>query len=137
MYTKKIFTQYGQHILNLFSSEQVNQFIRRVIYMGSLLSLSVYAWVRLMFHDFPFEIVEETGLILRTLLAGWIMAAVCIGGFQLILFVADNYAQLSKRCLAFTGTLFNSMRKSVSIRTESNATSKRVTIESPEMIMRF
>lgn len=68
--------------------------------MGSLLSMSVYVWVRLMFFDFPFEFLEEAVFILRILMTGWVMAALCIGGFDTMIFVADNHRELYQRVKA-------------------------------------
>ena len=93
-------TMYKQHsitkpfltVTNFIATPAVKQFLKPVLYLGSLLSLCVYAWVRLLFHELPFDLFEETALILRILFAGWVLAACCIGGFNGLVFILEKPA---------------------------------------------
>ena len=101
MYTQEIFKQSKKNSKEFFSKAIVKCFFRSVLCLGAVLSVSVYVWVRLLFYDLPFEIFEETALVLRISFTGWGMAAVCIGGFNLLLFIGDNYVQVYKRFIKF------------------------------------
>jgi hypothetical protein len=94
---QKIFTSANLYIRIFFSAPPVKQFLSRSLYLGNLLSLSVYVWVKLLFHDFPIELAEEAALILRLMFTGTCLAGLCIGGFQLLMFAADYYAVASKK----------------------------------------
>jgi hypothetical protein len=99
MYTQEILNQSKNNITGFFSAANIKCFFSSVLCPGSFISVSVYVWVRLLFHDLPFEIFEEIALVLRILFTGWGMAALCIGGFNLMLFIADNYIHVYKRLI--------------------------------------
>jgi len=101
MYKQETFNQSKNNSTEFFSTANLKCFFRSALCLGAVLSVSVYGWVRLLFHDLPFDIFEETGLILRILFTGWGMAALCISGFNLMLFIADNYARVYKRFIKF------------------------------------
>ncbi|MEP6748613.1 MAG: hypothetical protein ABJB86_12855 [Bacteroidota bacterium] len=89
------------YIRIFLSAPPVKRFLSRSLYLGNLLSLSVYVWVRLMFHDFPIVLTDEAALILRLMFTGTCLAGFCIGGFNLMMYAADYYTAAStKRKLA-------------------------------------
>lgn len=139
MNTQQPLTQTENNISNLISAAQLKNFYRQSIQLGSLLSVSVYGLVRLLFHDIPFEILEETALILQVLFTGWVLAACCIGGLNMLFFPAASYIRLSKICAAQMVSWYSKSRKTVSSTMEQKriVTVKRVNIESPEMMIRF
>ena len=75
---------------NFFTLAPVQRFLRRSVYAGSLLSLSVYAWVRILLHDFPPEPLREAGMLLEMIVAGCCLTGICIGGFSFLMLVADH-----------------------------------------------
>jgi hypothetical protein len=92
MYLQKIVSRLRQYITYFFSLAAVKRFIKRTTYLGTFLSLSIYVWVRLLFHDVPFEILQELGMILNLLFVGCFLTGLCIGGFNLLMYAADAYA---------------------------------------------
>ena len=126
------------HLQQLLLSAQLQHFYRQAICLGSVLSLSVYTWVRLLFHDFPFEIMEETMIILQTLFAGWVLAACCIGSLRLVLFAADNRAKLLHKCAEYCIICYSCCKRWIVVKNEhSKGPAGHVHIELPEMTMRF
>ena len=83
-----------------FTKPLARRFLREVAYMGTFLSASVYAWVRLLFHDMPFNLLEESWLLLRIVLAGMLFAAICIGGCQAAEYAVKHYKLLYHRLMA-------------------------------------
>lgn len=77
-------------VSNMLSHPAIQPLLRPVFYLGSFLSVCVYAWVRLLFHELPFNLFEETLLVVRILFAGWVMAAFCIGGFTGMVFIIEK-----------------------------------------------
>ena len=91
MYLQKIFSRLRQYITYFFSLAAVKRFIKRTTYLGTFLSLSIYVWVRLLFHDVPFEMLQELGMILNLMFVGCLLTGLCIGGFNLLMYAADAY----------------------------------------------
>jgi len=97
MYLQQLFTFCRPYIKRFFSCAATKRFIRRTLVLGSFFSLSVYIWVRLIFHDVPFELLQETGMILDLLFTGCCLVGLSIGGFNLLMFVADYYSAPVKK----------------------------------------
>ena len=134
------------------SAPAFKQFMKPVICLGSFLSVCVYAWVRLLFHELPFNFFEETTLILRILFAGWALAAICIGGFNGLIFVLENKRQVytgiarvkwrlvkTMALLIIVSVLFACSGVSINIQKDLNTgmvtTSRGMTAGSARMIM--
>jgi len=131
MYTQQNFTQLKQAASSFLLSAELKQFYKRVFCMGNILSFFVYVSIRLMLHDFPFEILEETFFIVRILLAGWCLAALCIGSFTLMMFMADNYSAIGRTGIQKTITLYGFCIKTIkAISRERLITRKRPVVES-------
>jgi len=92
MYLQKLFAASRPYIQQFISCPATKRFIRRTLTLGSFFSLSVYVWVRLIFHDVPFELLQEAGMILDLLFTGCCLVGLSIGGFNLLMFVADYYS---------------------------------------------
>jgi len=97
MYLQKLFTVRHPAIQQFISCAATKRFVRRTLTLGSFFSLSVYVWVRLIFHDVPFEFLQETGMILDLLFTGCCLVGLSIGGFNLLMFVADYYSAPVKK----------------------------------------
>ncbi|MEO6314770.1 MAG: hypothetical protein ABIU63_04630 [Chitinophagaceae bacterium] len=97
MYTQQTPSTIYRNISSFLSTPEAQRFLKPVLFLGAFLSISVYAWVRLLFHDLPFNIFEETTLIVRILLAGWTMAALCIGGFNIVVYIVENPVRVYKK----------------------------------------
>ena len=152
MYTQLLITQPVNRIAKFFSIPAVKEFFNRALYLGTVLSLSIYIWIRLLFHDFPFEILEEIGLILRILVSGCAMTALCLGGFDLVIFIADNRTLVFKKvvlvkwrvakslaAVLLVGFLISCSGMAVSIKKDLNTglvtTGKGMTTSSAKIIM--
>lgn len=96
MYLQKIFTFIYSRCQLFFSCEATKRFIRRTLTLGSFFSLTVYLCVRLIFHDVPFEFLQEAGMILDLLFTGCCLVGLSIAGFNLLMFVADYYSSAVK-----------------------------------------
>ena len=97
MFLQKIFSVCRPYIQQFFSCPATKRFIRRTLTIGCFFSLSVYIWVRLIFHDVPFEFFQEAGMILDLLFTGCCLVGLSIGGFNLMMFVADYYSTPVKK----------------------------------------
>jgi len=97
MYLQKLFTVRHPSIQQFISCAATKRFVRRTLTLGSFFSLSVYVWVRLIFHDVPFELLQETGMILDLLFTGCCLVGLSIGVFNLLMFVADYYSAPVKK----------------------------------------
>ena len=138
MRTQQNFIQIKDAAFRFLLSAPLKQFYKRAFNMGNLLAFFVYASVRLMLHDFPFEILEETFFIVRILLAGWCLAALCIGSFTLLMFIADNNAKIRRMTAMKIIALYQACIQSIkAAQNERVVSPKRSAIESPEMLVRF
>ena len=97
MFPQKIFSLCSAHVQQFFSFPATKRFIRRTATIGSFFSMSVYIWVRLIFHDVPFEFFQETGMILDLLFTGCCLVGLSIGCFSLLMFAADYYSAPVKK----------------------------------------
>ncbi|HTL10082.1 MAG TPA: hypothetical protein VL307_17530, partial [Chitinophagaceae bacterium] len=100
MNPQTIFTLSPSYLQSLLATATARRFLREVGYMGGFFSASVYLWVRLLFHDLPFNLLEESWLLVRILLAGMLFAALCIGGFHAMLYTLQHYRLLYRRLAA-------------------------------------
>jgi hypothetical protein len=91
MRLQKSITVYRSCLQQFFSSAAIKRFVRRMLTLGSLFSFSTYAWVRLLFHDVPFEWMQEAGMMLDLLVTGCSLVGLCIAGFNLLMFATDYY----------------------------------------------
>lgn len=48
-------------------------FFKETFLAGAIISLPVYAWVRIIFFEVPFSFAEDSANFFKTLLAGWLM----------------------------------------------------------------
>jgi hypothetical protein len=54
-----------------FTSYQIKRDITRTFLVSLLLSISVFGWLRLMFFDFPFSIMDEAADLIKTVALYW------------------------------------------------------------------
>lgn len=92
MYKQHSISKPFHTVKNVLSTPAIQPLVKPVMYLGTFLSVCVYAWVRLLFHELPFNFLEEILLIVRILFAGWALAALTIGGFQALVFVIEKPA---------------------------------------------
>lgn len=55
------------------SIPQLKTFFKETFLAGAIISLPVFAWVRIIFFEVPFSFAEDTTNLFKTLLTGWFM----------------------------------------------------------------
>lgn len=65
----------------------IKRFFQQTFAAGTLFAISVYLWVRILLHDIPFEIMEETSMLLQMILTSCAVVALCTGSFYSMSFM--------------------------------------------------
>ncbi len=62
----------------------LRRFLKQTLLLGLVISLPVYAWVRLIFFEIPFSPSEDIITLTKVIATGWMMMIVLKGTFHLI-----------------------------------------------------
>ncbi|HKO80040.1 MAG TPA: hypothetical protein VJU78_06590 [Chitinophagaceae bacterium] len=73
---------------------------RQTIAFTLLLSLSVYAWVRILFYEVPFTVQEDIPIIIKTILLCWGMVLALLLAFTAIVKIGE-WIQQPKPSMTF------------------------------------
>jgi len=71
--------------MNSFSFQWIRNFLRGTFPISLVISLSVYAWLRLIFFEVPFSLEEDLITVVKVILTGWVMVIMLKGIFYSIL----------------------------------------------------
>jgi hypothetical protein len=87
-----------------FTSYQIKRDITRTFLVSLLLSISVFGWLRLMFFDFPFSLLDEAGSLIKTVATYWalILGVKMVLNFGLVIY--DRVRKPSPLSAAFSAT---------------------------------
>jgi len=78
-----------------FTLNQLRKFLKESLFVGLLLSLSVYAWVRALLFEVPFSISEDGMVIAKAIGTGWLLIITIRLSWYLLLALAEKIQQLS------------------------------------------
>jgi hypothetical protein len=70
--------------------QSLKRFLKETFVIGLVLSVIVFAWIRLIFFEVPFSISEDGPIFLKTILCGWIMIMLAKTGWLLLLLAGQK-----------------------------------------------
>jgi hypothetical protein len=76
--------------MNLPFAQPVKRFLKQTFLIGLVISLTVYAWLRVIFFEVPFSISEDGSIIIKTVLFGWFLIILLKAAWLLILFAGEK-----------------------------------------------
>jgi len=76
--------------MNFPSAQQLKNFLKQTFLVGLVISLTVYAWLRLIFFEVPFSLSEDGSIIIKTVLFGWFVIILLKAAWLLMLLVAEK-----------------------------------------------
>lgn len=80
-------------------------FLKETFKLGLFLSLTVFAWLRLIFFEVPFSIPEDGVNLIKTVLCGWMMMMLLKAAWLLLLYAGQKIERLATRKLKPGGEL--------------------------------
>lgn len=87
----------------------IKRFLKDTLKAGMVISLPVYAWVRLLFYEADFYPGDELLTLLKVILTGWLLMIAMKGCFYLLLAAAEKMSHVSfnlPRLLKWSTSLF-------------------------------
>jgi len=76
--------------MNIPSAQPLKRFLKQTFLFGLVISLTVYAWLRVIFFEVPFSISEDGSIIIKTVLFGWFIIIVLKAAWLLMLFIGEK-----------------------------------------------
>jgi hypothetical protein len=76
--------------MNFPSAQQLKRFLKQTFLIGLIISLTVYAWLRIIFFEVPFSISEDGSIIIKTILFGWFIIILFKGAWLLMLLIGEK-----------------------------------------------
>jgi len=77
--------------------QSLKRFLKETFIIGLILSLTVFAWMRLIFFEVPFSISEDGSIFLKTILCGWIMIMLAKTAWLLLLSVGQKIESITSK----------------------------------------
>ena len=76
--------------MNFPSAKQLKRFLKQTFLIGLIISLTVYAWLRIIFFEVPFSISEDGSILIKTVLFGWFVITLCKAAWLFLLLVGEK-----------------------------------------------
>jgi hypothetical protein len=70
--------------------QSLKLFLKETFIVGLVLSLTVFAWLRLIFFEVPFSVSEDGLILIKTILCGWTMIMILKAAWLTILLIAQK-----------------------------------------------
>ena len=83
--------------MNIPSAQPVKRFLKQTFLIGLVISLTVYAWLRVIFFEVPFSVSEDGSIIIKTVLFGWFLIILLKAAWLLILFAGEKIESLKTK----------------------------------------
>jgi hypothetical protein len=84
--------------MNFPTTQQLKRFFKQTFLLGLVISLTVYAWLRIIFFEVPFSISEDGSIMIKTILFGWFVIILIKVAWLLLLLIGEKIESLrSKR----------------------------------------
>jgi len=77
--------------------QSLKRFLKETFIIGLILSMTVFAWIRLIFFEVPFSISEDGSIFLKTILCGWIMIMLAKTAWLLLLSVGQKLESITSK----------------------------------------
>lgn len=74
--------------------QSLKLFLKETFIIGLVLSLTVFAWLRLIFFEVPFSVSEDGLILTKTILCGWAMIMILKAAWLTILLIAQKIEAL-------------------------------------------
>ena len=75
----------------------LTRFLKETFVIGLVLSVTVFAWIRLIFFEVPFSVSEDGSILLKTVLCGWILMMLAKTAWLLLLLVGQKIETISAK----------------------------------------
>ena len=76
--------------MNFPFAQSLKRFLKQTFLIGLVISLTVYAWLRVIFFEVPFSISEDGSIIIKTVLCGWFIIILLKAAWLLILLAGEK-----------------------------------------------
>ena len=76
--------------MNFPTTQQLKRFFKQTFLLGLIISLTVYAWLRIIFFEVPFSIAEDGSIMIKTILFGWFVIIICKAAWLLMLLIGEK-----------------------------------------------
>jgi hypothetical protein len=84
--------------MNFPTTQQMKRFFKQTFLLGLVISLTVYAWLRIIFFEVPFSISEDGSIMIKTILFGWFVIILIKSAWLLLLLIGEKIESIrSKR----------------------------------------
>ena len=75
--------------MQLFPSDQFKRFIKETFFLGAIIAVVVFGWVRTLFFEVPFSLTEDSLNLVRTILTAWFIIAIFRAGWYLLIYACE------------------------------------------------
>jgi hypothetical protein len=76
--------------MNFPTIQQLKRFFKQTFFLGLIISLTVYAWLRIIFFEVPFSLSEDGSIMIKTILFGWFVIILVKTAWLLMLLVGEK-----------------------------------------------
>lgn len=76
--------------MNFPTTQQLKRFFKQTFLLGLVISLTVYAWLRIIFFEVPFSISEDGSIMIKTILFGWFVIILIKAAWLLLLLIGEK-----------------------------------------------
>ena len=76
--------------MNFPTTQQLKHFFKQTFLLGLVISLTVYAWLRIIFFEVPFSISEDGSIMIKTILFGWFVIILIKAAWLLLLLIGEK-----------------------------------------------
>jgi hypothetical protein len=76
--------------MNFPTTQQLKRFFKQTFLLGLIISLTVYAWLRIIFFEVPFSVSEDGSIMIKTILFGWFVIILIKAAWLLLLLIGEK-----------------------------------------------
>jgi hypothetical protein len=76
--------------MNFPTAQQLKRFFKQTFLLGLIISLTVFAWLRIIFFEVPFSISEDGSIMIKTILFGWFVIILLKAAWLLMLLIGEK-----------------------------------------------
>jgi len=76
--------------MNFPFAQPLLRFLKQTFLVGLVISLTVYAWLRVIFFEVPFSVSEDGSILIKTVLFGWFLISLVKAAWLLILLAGEK-----------------------------------------------
>lgn len=83
--------------MNFPTTQQLKRFFKQTFLLGLIISLTVFAWLRVIFFEVPFSISEDGSIMIKTILFGWFVIILVKAAWLLMLLIGEKIETMRMR----------------------------------------